>query len=203
MKTRSLAVALFCLFAWPASASDQPEAAFGDAALYEAVISQLFQHKAAPRLTEVQLRYTYCSSGEMQVALREVGQSQVELEIWDLPPGAPTIWNQLAKLISRGAPPDAASLASAITVRHAAHTIRRASGLGRLITTGRPRQVSLAGDDRLGLEGVVYGLTVTSLSRTVSITVTGSEEPSSSDGPLVQWMGAVRSRIARSAGVAQ
>jgi hypothetical protein len=172
--------------------------AFADASLYESVVNQLFQHQAEGRSSETQLRYTYCSTGELQIVIRDAGTDRINLEIWYVPRGSPSIWNQLAALVAKRPSLNAQQAASLLKIERKSLTIPKSAALARLLEDGRSLSVPLTGDDTITLDGMAYGLTIRSVSRNLSVTFQAPQRSLDSQSEIVRWMGKVRAEVNRS-----
>lgn len=172
------------------------ETPFSDTQLYKAVLSRLFGYEMPKQgKGSLQLRYTHCESGEMQIEVRELKSGQLLLDVWRLPAGAATVWHQLATLSDKKAELTAEEAAASITVMHDSRVVEKSGVLGKIIMSGRSLQLPLVGDDGMFLEGSQYELTIASLSRDISITLMGPQQPASSSCPIIRWMGRVREQI--------
>jgi hypothetical protein len=196
MKARSNTyVVVLLVFLTILSLRGQQKTAFADTKLYEAVLDRLFQYERYK--SAFVLRYSYSSdSGELQIATQELKDNQISIEIWQLPHGAPTVWNQLAE---RSAKQDSElnvnKAAATIIVNHDSKIVQKSSDLGKLVTSGSKLQIPLAVDNRLFLDGSQFDLTLTSLSKDISISLRTSQRPEFSDNPIVRWMAQVRSGV--------
>jgi hypothetical protein len=176
------------------SATGQRKAAFADTKLYEAVLDRLFQHERYK--SAFVLRYSYSDSGELQIAMQELKDNQISIEIWQLPHGAPTVWNQLAEQIAKqDSELDVNKAAATIILNRDSKIVQQSSELGKLVTSGSKLQIPLAADNRVFLEGSQFDLTLTSPSKDISVSLRTSQRPEFSDNPIVRWMAQVRSGV--------
>ena len=176
---------------WTGSPSAQELSAFGDTALYEKVIQRLFQADAPGSTTEELLRYTYSESGEMQVRIRRAPRGPLELELWRLPEGAPTVWRQLETLWRSVPTITAEDAASRIAIQRVSKTIPGSGHLPKILSA-RPASVGLDGLDVIFLHGSRYELTISSLSRTVMLSLQGPQDWRRSEDQIIRWMGRVQ-----------
>jgi hypothetical protein len=170
---------------------------FANTKLYEAVVNRLFHHEPSGRGIETQLRYTYCNAGEMQILFRNASAEQIDLEIWHLPAGSPTIWNQLAVLVTKTPTLTTEQAVGAVKMQHESVKVPRLSALGKAILEGELQTVDLTGDDTLTLDGMTYGIVINSLAKRLSVTLQGPQEGSSN--PTIRWMAQVRVEVEREA----
>ena len=171
---------------------------FADTSLYESVVERLFQHQPQGRSSETELRYTYGDSGELQVLIRDTGADRISVEIWHVPKGSPSIWNQLAALAAKRSSLNAQQAASLIKVERKSLTIPKSAALARLLEDGRSLSVPLTGDNTITLDGMAYGLTIRSVSRNLSVTFQAPQRSLDSQSEIVRWMGEVRTEVDRS-----
>jgi hypothetical protein len=189
---RRIAISIVIL---AASVVGQASRAFSDVGLYDQVVDHLFHHDLNARPAEMLLRYTSDESGEMQILIRDQDEKSIDVQVWGLPPGSASIWNQLAALPADQAARGVNEVASHISVYHIEWTVAKSTALAQTIENEHPTQTALVPNDNLTVDGVQYELKIASLSRTVSLTLTGPEEPVKTDDPVVRWMARVRSQV--------
>ncbi len=182
----------------------QESTALGDIELYEFVLDHVFHTESLQGTVALVLRYLPTDSGEFQVQVHETGQDRIELDVWRVPAGLPTIWVQLLDLAGKHPKWRAEDLAQAISVDRSSLLLKRSSTLSRLIMDNRPSQVSLMGVTTLFIDGTSYELVLSSPSKNISVKLSGPQETGISKDPLIRWMGRVRaaveSRLARKTG---
>jgi hypothetical protein len=173
-------------------ASAQNPSAFADTKLYDDVLDRLFQHDVQAGVPEVQLRYTYCDAGEMQIVVRKLKTSDFRLDISYLPPGAPNVWNQLGKLTNSdpNLTPDTA--VGAIRMIRRTVTIQSATALAKLLDESSSFSIPLLRQSTIALDGMAYGIAVRSISEDLSLTLQGPQHSDESNDQLIRWMGKVR-----------
>lgn len=190
----AIAVLLIC----PVCSFAQQAVAFANVELYQAVVNRLFQRDVPARASELVLRYTGSDRGEMQLLVREAADGGViDITIWELPPGSRTIWDQLDELTTTHPTWDLERLARSIIVNRRSMLVPESSLLGKIIQNERPKEISLTGDDSLYLDHSQYEVTVSSLSRDISVVLRGPQGAESSLNPLIRWMGQVRAQVER------
>lgn len=178
----------------PAAAPAQDLPAFADTALYERVIERLFRSEAPARLGEVRLRYTSSDEGEMQISIWRQHQNPIQVQLWLLPEGAPTVWRQLGTFWRRDRAITTEEAARRITIKHISTSIPPTGELARILSA-RPVTARLDDGDLLILEAASYQLFVSSLSKTVMLAVQGPQDWRRSKDQVVRWMGQVRSAV--------
>jgi hypothetical protein len=185
----ALLLLLVCLFG---HAKAQNPSAFADTKLYDAVLDRLFQHDVQTGSPEIQLRYTYCDVGEMQIVVRKLKSSDFQLDILYLPPGASNVWNQLAQLIN--SKPKLTANAAAVSIRMIRRTItiQNTTALAKLLDESGSLSIPLLHQNTITLDGMAYGIAVRSISEDMSLTLQGPQHSDESNSQLIRWMGRVR-----------
>lgn len=188
----ALLLLLMCAFG---QARGQNASAFADAKLYDAVLDRLFQHDVQPGVAEIQLRYTYCDVGEMQIVVHKLTNSDFQLEVWYLPPGTPNVWNQLAQLTSSNHTLNAESAAASIRMNRKTVTANNSTALAKLFDEANSLSIPLLNQNTIALDGMAYGIAVRSISEYMSLTLQGPQHSDESKSQLIRWMGQVRFSI--------
>src|SRR5580698_816020 len=170
----------------------QTPAAFADTKLYDAVLDRLFQHDVQVGSPEVQLRYTYCDVGEMQIVLHKLKNSDFRLDVSYLPPGASNVWNQLAQLTNSNSKLTADAGAASIRMIRRTVTIQSATALNKLLDESSSLSIPLLYQNTIALDGMAYGVAVRSISEDLSLTLQGPQHSDESKNQLIRWMGQVR-----------
>jgi len=197
MKRLTICLAVLALFLVGGSILGQERTAFADTELYGAVLNQLFAHeKYRQARGSVELRYTYCQSGEMQIVFHDLNEHQLMVEVWHLPPGAQPVWDQLTPLTNGRPSLTVEQAAASITVVYDSRTVEKSSGLGKTLLSGRRLEVPLARDNHIYLEGSGYEVAIVSPGRDVHVILPGpSLQAAPSSSPIFRWMGKVRAEI--------
>lgn len=177
--------------------SDQQVSAFADTKLYEEVIDRLFQSDSSGSEAGDRLRYTYCDSGEMQVVIRHEEGGDLRMELWRLPKGSPTVWEQLAALWRTVPGITAQEAANRIAIPRESSSISRNSPMWKILEAGHDLRITLAGRDGVFTDGSQYDFAVSSLSKTLRLSLSGPQDSRKSGDPVVRWMGRVRAALDR------
>lgn len=202
MKTLLSAAFIASLLLAPISTLAQQRTTFADTKLYEAVLGRLFWHDGSnSRKNVLELRYTYCDSGEMQIVVSELNDGRLSIAIWRVPSGNSTVWNQLAGLSNKKSELTPEEVASSIVLKHDSREIEKSAELAKTILAGRELQIPLVGDNQVFLEGSQYELTITSPSRDISLIIRGPQHSASASNAIVRWMGQVRDQVEKLAQV--
>jgi hypothetical protein len=169
--------------------------AFADVALYEAVLDRLF-HDEPDKLSfpvAIILRYAHTEAGEMQFSVVHDGTTgQYGIQRWNLPRGAPTIWEQLSQLASSRADITVDSAVRAIRLEHSKGAVAASSTAGGLLEQASSLQVELSGSDQFFLEGSDYVLIIRSPGRDMRLRIQGPQDGQKSPNAIVRWMTQVR-----------
>jgi hypothetical protein len=173
----------------------QNPSAFADTKLYDAVLDRLFQHDVQPGSPEIQLRYTYCDVGEMQIVVRKLKNSDFQLDVWYLPPDAASVWNQLAQLTSSNHTLNVEAAAASIRTSRKMVTARNSTSLAKLFDEASLLSIPLLNQNTISLDGMAYGSAVRSISEDMSLTLQGPQHSDESNSQMIRWMGNVRSSV--------
>jgi hypothetical protein len=176
-------------------ARGQDSTAFADTKLYDAVLDRLFQHDVRPGSSEIQLRYTYCDRGEMQVVIHKLKNSDFSLDVWYVATGSPNIWRQLAGLIQSNRTLTSETAASLVKINHKAVVAPSGTALGALLDKADSLSIRLLNHSTVTLDGMAYGISIRSISEDASLTFQGPQQAEQSDSQLIRWMGQVRSGL--------
>lgn len=186
-----LVVFLMCVFG---HARGQSPAAFADAKLYDAVVERLFQHDVRAGSSEIQLRYTYCDAGEMQIVVHKLKDSEFQLDVWRVPPGFPSVWNQLAQLVSSKPTLSADTAVALIKMSREAVVVRSSTTLAKLLESADSLSIPfLVKSNVVTLDGMAYGLAARSISEDLTLTLQGPQHAEESENQMIRWMGQIRS----------
>lgn len=173
----------------------QDATAFADTKLYDAVVDQAFRHDFSVGSSEIQLRYTYCDAGELQIVIGKQENTKFDLQVWYVRSGTPNLWNQLATLVSSNPNIDAASAASKLNISRKTLTISNSDKLAELIDRSNSLSVRLLRPSTITLDGTAYSVEVRSVAEDLSVTLQGPQDSGQSDSSLIRWMGEVRANI--------
>lgn len=195
MNRRLYAILVFFSICALGTARGQDSSAFADTRLYDAVLERLFQYDVQPGSSEVQLRYTYCDAGEMQVVIHKLGNSDFRLDIWYVMAGFPNIWNQLAHLIQSNPTLNADNAIRLIKINHKTVVAHNTTALAALIGKASSLSIHLLNPSTVTLDGMAYGLSVRSIAEDVNVVLQGPQQADKSNNQLIRWMGQVRSSI--------
>jgi hypothetical protein len=185
----ALLLLLICAFGHARAQNPSP---FGDTKLYDAVLDRLFQHDVQPGVPEIQLRYTSCDVGEMQIVVRRLENSDFRADISRLPPGASNVWHQLAQLTNSNSKLTAAAAVASIRVIRRTVTIQNGTSLAKLLDASSSLSTPLLYPKTITLDGMEYGIAVRSISADLSLTLEGPQHSDDSNNQLIRWMGQVR-----------
>ncbi len=185
----ALLLLLMCAFG---HAVAQNPSAFADTKLYDAVLDRLFQHDVQAGSPEVQLRYTYCDVGEMQIVVRRLKNSDFLLDISYLPPGASNVWNQLAQLTNSNPKLTADTAVASIRMIRRTVTIQSATAFAKLLDESSSLSIRLLHQNTIALDGMAYAIAVRSISEDLNLTLQGPQHSDESNNQLIRWMGQVR-----------
>ena len=175
---------------------------FADIKLYDAVLDRLFaqsdDHDHTVGCVET-LQYMPSYSTEMGIVVSESrsNKSEYRVDVWLVPPGEPTLWKQLAALVSKNPNLTADQAAAALVVKHLTKRIRGASTLGQLIESGHAISIPVHGEDTITLDGDSYKVIIRSIAISMSLTFNGPVDSASDRSPLIRWMGRIRSEVER------
>jgi hypothetical protein len=174
-------------------AKGQEDKAFADAKLYDEVVERLFQHDVRPGTPEIQLRYTYCDAGEMQIVIHKMKDSRLQVDVWHVPTGSPNVWNQLARLVT--SKPTLSTEAAVALIKMSRYTVIVSSSttLARLVESADSLSIPLLASSRVTLDGMAYGLAVRSISEDLTLTLQGPQQAEHSESQMIRWMGQMRS----------
>lgn len=189
-----VALLLFLMCAFD-HARAQNTSAFADTKLYDAVLDRLFQHDVQAGSPEVQLRYTYCDVGEMQIVVRKLKNSDFRLDISYLPPGASNVWNQLAQLTDSNPKLTADAAVASIRMIRRTVIIQNGTALAKLLDDASSLSIPLLHQNTIALDGMAYGIAARSISEDLSLTLQGPQHSGESNNQLIRWMGQVRSNV--------
>jgi hypothetical protein len=195
MNRRFCGILAFFLICALSPTKGQNLSAFADAKLYDAVLDRLFQHEVLPRSPEIQLRYTYCDTGEMQVIVHKLSNADFQLDIWHVPVGVPNVWNQLAQLARLNPTVNADNASTMVKMSHKMVVAHNSTVLAKLFEEANSLPIPLLNQSTVALDGMAYGIAVRSISEDLTLTLQGPQHADKSDNQLIQWMGKVRSNI--------
>jgi hypothetical protein len=173
-------------------AKAQNPSAFADTKLYDEVLDRLFQHDFQAGSQEVQLRYTYCDVGEMQIVVRKLKYSDFRLDISYIPPDASNAWHQLAQLTNSNPKLTADEAVASIRMIRRTVTIQNATALAKRLDQSSSLSIPLLHPNSITLDGMAYGIAVRSISENLSLTLEGPQHSDESTSQLIRWMGQVR-----------
>ena|ERR1700733_2974308 len=199
---RSLVVSLLLIASGSARATLQTTTV-GNDPLYDAVIERVFEHRTKLTLEtllelHLQLRYTYCSVGEMQVIadkLHEDDPSDFRVTVWYVPTGTDPIRTQLTRIVQARPTVDAAVAATRIRMKQETFIVRAKSPLANLLTTSRTLVATVPTDPVTAPRGMQYEFSVDAGSRGLRLAWWAPEQLDNDASPLVRWMGQVRASV--------
>ena len=158
-------------------ARGQNASAFADTKLYDTVLDRLFQHDVQPGSAEIQLRYTYCDVGEMQIIVHKLKNSVFRIDVLHLPPGAPNVWNQLAQLANSNPKLTADAAVASIRMIGTTVTVPTASAFAKRLDESSSLSIPLLSQNTITLDGMAYGIAVRSTSEDLSLTLQARSIP--------------------------
>ncbi|HTV08391.1 MAG TPA: hypothetical protein VMD97_05030 [Candidatus Aquilonibacter sp.] len=176
-----------------AHARGQVSQAFADTRLYDAVLDILFQHETVRGVPEVQLRYTYCDVGEMQIVIHKLADSRFRLDIWYVPSSSPNVWKQLAEIAQSRPTLNAETAAKLIKISHETLDTRASPDLTNLLGEADRLSIPVLNQNAIVLDGMAYGIAVRSVSENLNLTLQGPQRADESNSQLIHWMGQIRS----------
>ena len=189
-------ILLTCLWLFPvANVLPQDPSLFADARLYDATLERLLRHDVPLRTAELELRYTYCDAGEMQVVVQRLDDDGFKLEIWYLRPGSPTLWAQLAKVATPRPNVTPEEAARSMQLARATLVARLNSPLGTLLEGAESVSIPVVNHDLAVLEGMKYGFALKSPTEELSLTIMATQSAEKSEYELIRWMGKVRASV--------
>ncbi len=169
---------------------------FSNTVLYDSVLDILFPTVKRTNPVPVEtIRYTYGNTTEMQLTIRNTDANTYEVNIWYLPNGSRTIWDQLAQLMSNDPDMKATEAAASIQIRHQSMLISKSSGLGHTIQEGHNLRFPAKWQDFLFLEGSSYQIIIDSPSEDINIMINGPQNGRRSNNPVIKWLASLRSQI--------
>lgn len=180
-------------------ATSQRQEAFGDVALYNSVINQVFPTttpslRDRPNNGSIVARFSGSSIHEMQVEIDNVGSSDIQLTIWRVPASGPSIWKQISRSSQISSSRDPKQIASAINIEKLTipHTGPQIGDLMRKFS-----QLSFAPglNEGIILDSITYDLWFHSVSNDTHFSLQGTLKGSPSEHPLVLWMISLRSAL--------
>lgn len=181
----------------------QPISSFGDTKLYERVLDRLFEYDQNGAPGVERLRYSYCNAGEMQVVIGREELGGRRIQFWRVPKGSPTVWEQLAALWRTSPTISVEEAVDRITVRRESRVISRSSPISKIIDAGSRLTFGLSRRNEVFLDGSRYEFAMNSVSKTLTLSVQGPQEPSRSEDPIVRWMGHMRAAAERLVEISQ
>jgi hypothetical protein len=131
----------------------------------------------------------------MQIVVHKLKNSDFQLDVWYLPPGAPSIWNQLAELAKSNPALTADAAAASMKMSRKTVTAPSSSGLAKLLDKTSLLSIPLLNQNTITLDGMAYGITVRSTTEDMNLTLQGPQHSDESSSELIRWMGQVRSSV--------
>jgi hypothetical protein len=178
------------------------QTSFADSALYESVVERLFAIPKESR-TYMRFRYVYWSHGEMQIIVRDTGGGAAELELWRLPSGSKTIWDQLSILagsVPNVRPEDAVSK---IRIVRETKSVKPNSALSQMLGESRQLRIAPVAGERVLLEAATYQFNVKSPSLNLEVSLQGPQDWRKSPDQLIRWIGRIREAVEKLPDVSQ
>ena len=177
----------------------QQQTAFGDVALYKAVLDELFRTDLGNfadqgKADEIVLRFSSSSSRELQIAITERKAQAPVYRLWRVPKDQPSIWDQVAEISLRLRTEDPKKVAAAIHLEQKA--LDQPTERLRQLTKGFSQlRFPLSFNRGLIMDAAGYDLWFDSLSNSTHFSLQGSLHGQPSDHPLILWMIAIRSEV--------
>jgi hypothetical protein len=195
MNRRVCAILMVFMMCALGIARGQDSSAFADTKLYDSVLDRLFQHAVRPGTSEIQLRYSYCDQGEMQVVVHRLQNSDFSLDVWFVPPGSPNIWRQLAGLAQANPTLNPETAVGLLKLSHKTVVEHSTTAFAAVLDKATSLSIPLLSGSTVTLDGMAYGIAVRSISEDASLTFQGPQQADKSDNQVIRWMGQVRSNL--------
>ena len=168
--------------------------------VYSEVLARLFPATRPPG-PHVRIRISR-DSETFQLLAAGDGRGDMSVSTWMASPG---VENQLAtvpqiarEIEERGSTEVSMSIesaAAAVRVERRAFTVLRTSRLARLVRAQADQQVGLAPRELLQIHAVTYEVHISSVSKDVSIRIQPSNEASSEERRLIEWVESIRHEV--------
>jgi len=168
----------------------QETAEFADVHLYDEVLDRLFPVGTQNTKPGVVIRFAYGPAQEVQISITgEAGEEKYE--VWRVPPGKASIWNQVADLQSRLRTSDPQVIAASIRVEHLMIS-HPSEGLRQTRKQFDQLRFAPSLNEGLVLDGWQYDLWFHSQANSVHFSLAGPPGGESSHHPLIKWMASLR-----------